>query len=56
MEMAFEAIRNCKQLQARHHWLHGNDSFNARVALKVAMDERTETLAGVSTADREFRC
>ena len=50
-EMKLESL-----LQARHHWLHGNDSFNARVALKVAMDERTETLAGVSTAHREFRC
>jgi hypothetical protein len=42
-------------LQARHHWLDGNDSVNACVALKVAMDERSETLAGFSAADREFR-
>lgn len=49
-EMKLESL-----LQARHHWLDGNDSVNACVALKVAMDERSETLAGFSAADREFR-
>ncbi len=53
--VGFAEMKLKSLLQTGHHRLYGDDSGHVRVALKVAIDERAETFAGVSASDRKLR-